>query len=27
LLDTLIRAEGGPSECVGNPNVKRTAYA
>ena len=27
LLDTLIRAEGGPSECVGNPNVTRTAYA
>ena len=27
LLDTLIRAEGGPNECVGNPNVKRTAYA
>ena len=27
LLDTLIRAEGGPTECVGNPNVKRTAYA
>jgi len=26
LLDTLIRAEGGPTECTGNPNVKRTAY-
>ncbi len=23
LLDTLIRAEGGPSECIGNPNVIR----
>ena len=27
LLDTLIRAEGGPTECTGNPNVNRTAYA
>ena len=27
LLDTLIRAEGGPSECVGNPNVIRNAVA
>jgi outer membrane receptor protein involved in Fe transport len=27
LLDTLIRAEGGVSECIGNPNVTRTAYA
>ena len=27
LLDTLIRIEGGPTECVGNPNVTRTAYA
>ena len=26
LLDTLIRAEGGPSECVGNPNVVRYEY-
>ena len=23
LLDTLIRAEGGASECTGNPNVIR----
>ena len=27
LLDTLIRAEGGPSECIGNPNVIRNAVA
>ena len=27
LLDTLIRAEGGVSECIGNPNVTRSAYA
>ena len=27
LLDTLIRAEGGASECVGNPNVTRSEYA
>ena len=26
LLDTLIRAEGGVSECIGNPNVTRSAY-
>ena len=27
LLDTLIRAEGGPTECTGNPNVIRSDYA
>ena len=27
LLDTLIRAQGGPSECVGNPNVIRNDVA
>ena len=26
LLDTLIRAEGGPNECVGNPRVIRGTY-
>ena len=26
LLDTLIRAEGGASECTGNPRVVRGAY-
>ena len=25
LLDTLIRAQGGPSECTGNPNVIRNS--
>ena len=27
LLDTLIRAEGGASECIGNPNVIRNPVA
>ena len=27
LLDALIRIEGGPSECTGNPYVKRYAYS
>jgi outer membrane receptor protein involved in Fe transport len=26
LLDTLIRAEGGPNECIGNPRVIRGTY-
>ena len=27
LLDALIRAEGGPTECTGNPNVLRAPFA